>query len=246
MKKLSYSERRRRRRVKKYGGGFYFNFNYDKYPRRYKKRNNTWEKIREGSEIQLVKFPPQKMKVQLNNVITGKKEIKETNQCCAAIIGTDPPIRCRKSALKGQDFCRSHGGIMIKTNHERELHKYSDEELREQIENIVRGDLLDIKEEIAIVVLVLRKHIESMLRKKDKLNNLDIKLFLDIVDSVTKNVERLNKMKYGEDIVTKDKLEKILVDRTKKEIMIIEKLVENEKLRIGLLNEFANIGSVTE
>jgi len=247
MKRVSKNERKRRQHKKKHGG-FYFHFNYDEAKQRRHGVTKDFyrgfiEEKYSGGKKEFMAYPPEKIKKKMHNISTGKTEIVEMDRCCAQIVGSDPPKRCKKAAIKGIIFCRSHGGEMLRTNKERDIHKYSEEELREQIEALTRGDLLDIKEEIAITIIVLKKHLERMLTKGNKMDNRDTDLFLKIIDTVTKNVERLNKMKYGQDVVTKEKLEEALSRRSAKEIEIIDKLVEDEELKKNLIIEFSSIQS---
>ena len=241
MRKISRTEKRRRQRHKR-NGGFYFQFNWDKAGQR---RNG----VKRTPRFQITKrkmqmgFPPQKMQRKLKNISTGKWETVEMDQCCASLIGSDPPKRCTKAAIKGTNFCRSHGGSLIRDTKEQSNLRYSEEELEEQIRELTKGDLLDIKEEIAITIIVLRKHIERMLKQcTDKgFNYKDVDTFTKLIDTATKQVLRMDKMKYGKNVITKEELEEALVKRGQKEIEIIDHVIEDEELKNKLLVEFTKI-----
>ena len=192
-------------------------------------------------ENQLHKFPQKLKKREMFDIKLKKKVTREAPQCCAAIEDTDPPVRCENFALKGLEYCRPHNQVMIKEYQRQSIRKYSDTELKEQLEKLRRSDLLDIQDEIALTVIVLKKYVEGYVANAADLDSKDVKSFLDLIESITRNTERLHKMKYGENLITEEKLNEILLERSQKEIQIIDTIVQDNELRTKLLEEFSNL-----
>lgn len=105
--------------------------------------------------------------------------------------------RCRAKAMKGKDKCYHHGGA---TPVKHGLYsKYSKHKLAEVTQQLAQDpELLDLRQQIAFKQALILDKLEQM---AGELGPEDAEVLAGLSEKVSKDIERLNKIEYGEKYV---------------------------------------------